>query len=157
MERKMNMKRLIQALVLVFAITMAMTACSSGGEYTDGVYRAEDASYNYGYKEFVEITIEKGKIAKVTADSIKEDGVTLKSQDAEYRKSYEGTGNNATPDVFYPSLAAMLEKKKDPAKVETVAGATNSSANFKRLSTAALENAKSGITDVVMLEPIAPQ
>ena len=146
------------AKIMGVVALIALQAVIAGGcafeksNYVDGVYRAEDAEFSYGYKEFVEITIQDGKIASVVADAIKEDGRTLKSQDAEYRKNYEGTGNTTTPDVFYPSLSMQLEKKKRVDKVETVAGATRSSGNFKRLAAAALANAENGTQETAVVE-----
>lgn len=145
--------RRILATALAAALALCLFAgCTGGTKYVDGVYRAEDAEYNYGYKEFVEITVSGGKISKVQANAVKEDGITLKTADVEYIKGYENTGNDTTPDVFFPSLAKQLEKTKNVDKVEVVAGATNSSGNFKRLATAALANAADGKTEVAMLK-----
>lgn len=153
MKQKMAHICALTAALIVMMGTLAGCSTSGKSSYVDGMYRAEESGYDHGYKEFVEISISGGKISKVTADAIKEDGVTLKTQDAEYKKNYEGTGNDTTPDVFYPSLAKQLEKTKNVEKVETVGGATSSSQNFKRLSAAALRNAENGTQETAVIEP----
>lgn len=145
------MKKLLAIALVVAMAALSLSACGSAPDYQDGVYRAEAAEYSHDYKEFVEITIEKGKIASVLADAINADGVKLKKTDADYAKNYEGTGNDTTPSVFYPSLEAQLQKTKNPDKVEVVAGATDSSDSFKLLSKAALENAASGKTETAVV------
>lgn len=146
------MKKITALLMAIMMVTVVFAGCSSSGEkYVDGTYRAEDAEFSHGYKEFVEITVASGKINKVVMDAIGEDGTTLKSTDQEYKAGYEGTGNDTYPEVFYPSLASQLEKTQNLDKVEAVAGATGSSESFKRLAAAALENAKSGNTETAVV------
>ena len=50
-----------------------------------------------------------------------------------------------------PNLLQQLVDKQEVKKVDTVAGATNSSDAFKVLATEALKNAKNGKTDAAIV------
>lgn len=161
-------KTFMAAALAAIMIASAFAGCSNNGttsettsetasEYKDGVYRAEFAEFDHGYKEYVEITIADGKISAVEADADSEEGSVKKSADEDYKTAMTN-GNKAQgkpetyPSEFYKKLADDLTAKGNVDEVETVAGATNSSASFKKLASAALENAKEGKTEVAVVE-----
>lgn len=114
----------------------------------DGKYKAEASDFDdKGWKPFVEIEVKDGKISATKFDYTNKDG-KLKSEDAEYNKNMEAKVKTG-PAKFTKELATALVEKQDPAKVDTVAGATHSTENFKQLSTQLLENAKKGDTAVL--------
>ena len=136
------MKKILAAvLAMVFALAL-LTAC--GSSMKDGTYRAEYSSFDdHGWKDFV------GKITAVDYDAVNEEG-TRKSEDAAYKESMEPV-SGTYPEKFSSELEQQLVDKQEVKKVDTVAGATNSSDAFKVLATEALKNAKNGKTDAAIV------
>jgi major membrane immunogen (membrane-anchored lipoprotein) len=107
----------------------------------DGKFKAEASAFDErGWKSFVEVEVKAGKITAVTFDDINKDG-KFKSEDAEYNKSMEAVVKTG-PAKYTKQLEDALVEKQDVAKVDTVAGATNSVTAFKTLAAKALESAK---------------
>ncbi|MBC8546778.1 FMN-binding protein [Clostridiaceae bacterium NSJ-31] len=142
------MKKILAAvLAMVFALAL-LTAC--GSSMKDGTYRAEYSSFDdHGWKDFVEVTVSSGKITAVDYDAVNEEG-TRKSEDAAYKESMEPV-SGTYPEKFSSELEQQLVDKQEVKKVDTVAGATNSSDAFKVLATEALKNAKNGKTDAAIV------
>ncbi|EMT39885.1 Major membrane immunogen, membrane-anchored lipoprotein [Thermoanaerobacter thermohydrosulfuricus WC1] len=138
------MKRiLVLMLVVVFAL-FVLSGCSSktaSGGYKDGTYKAEQPNFDsHGWKGQIEITVKDGKIASVTYNEVNKDG-QFKRNDQQYaEKMKEKT--NITPKEADEKLEQQLIEKQDPAKVDTVTGATETSKTFKELATEALKSAK---------------
>lgn len=123
----------------------------------DGKYKAEASDFDErGWKPFVELDVKEGKITAVTFDYINKDG-KLKTEDAAYNKAMEDKTKTG-PAKYTKQLEDSLIAKQDVAAVDTVAGATHSVDNFKKLAAKALENAKTGDTAVakVVFEAAAP-
>lgn len=149
----MNKKKVLSLLTASILSVSILAACGEKKEepkkednkpaataaYKDGKYTAEyDKADERGWKSFVEIEIKDGKIANATFDDKKEDG-SLKSKDEAYNKDMKEKGGKTSPAEFTKTLAEGLVKNQDPAKVDTVSGATHSSDSFKQLSTKLLE------------------
>lgn len=64
------MKLKIFTLTLSALLLILVLAACSAPKYKDGVYKNEAPEFYQGWKETVEITIERGKIAKVSWDAI---------------------------------------------------------------------------------------
>ncbi|MDD2954925.1 MAG: FMN-binding protein [Oscillospiraceae bacterium] len=129
-----------------------VTGLQTAPEYEDGKYRAEMAKEDQGWKEFVEITIQDGKIAEVVFDVVDADG-NYKSADEEYKKKMAEGGSETWPEKFYAEILAEYQAKNYLAKdMELVAGATVSSENFQMLAPAALQRAKLGDSAVMTVE-----
>lgn len=132
---------------LLIAVAMLFVFASCGGNTStlkDGTYRAKQAEEEYGWSEFVEITVKDGKISNVVFDAEKATG-ELKSEDAAYRESMEPV-SGTYPAKFYPELEAQLLDKQDIKKVEVVTGATVSTNRFIILVDALKENMQTGDT-----------
>jgi len=148
------MKSKLFLIILGASLAFALVSCgddkaASDSALKDGTYKAE---YSYGdargYKPFVEIVIEKGKITKVTYDEKTQDGST-KSMDANYEalmSKYSGIGPVEYTKAFAEALLA-----KQVAPIEAVTGATHSSHSFNALAESALAKAASGDSSVSIL------
>lgn len=120
--------------------------------YEDGVYRAEMAKADQGWKEFVEITIQGGRIARVAFDAQDADG-NYKSADQAYKQAMADGGSETWPEKFYFEILEEYQAKNYVAKdMETVAGATVSSGTFRVLAPAALQQARRGDPSVATVE-----
>ena len=150
------MKKLISlALTAVFAMG-AFTGCSesqlASAALTDGTYRAEFKDFDAnGWKDYVEVTILDGQLDEVVFDSINEDGTKLKSEDESYKAEMEmmvGT----YPAKYNKDLINQFIESGKVTGVDIVAGATESTGNFKTLIVEAMVNAAAGNTDVEIVE-----
>ncbi|QGU93962.1 FMN-binding protein [Clostridium bovifaecis] len=127
--------------------TKTETTTKTESALKDGKYKAEASDFDErGWKPFVEMEIKDGKIATVNFDYINKDG-KFKSEDAEYNKNMEAKVKTG-PAKYTKQLEDALVEKQDPATVDTIAGATHSVDNFKKLAGKAFENAKAGDTAV---------
>ena len=151
------MKKLISlALTAVFAMG-AFTGCSEeqirSAKFTDGTYRAEFAQFDAnGWKDYVEVTVVEGQLDQVVFDSVDEKG-NLKSEDASYKAEMEQMVGTYPAKYNKDLINQFLESGKITA-VDIVAGATESTGNFKTLIIEAMENATTGNTEVEIVENI---
>ncbi len=112
------------------------------GELKDGKYWVEDAEYQYGWKSFTAITVEKGEVASAKHDKFNPDG-NFASEDNEYNTNMKAkSGSN--PAEFSKILVEEYLTTKDIDKVDTVAGATSSSNIFRMQMKFLLEKAEKG-------------
>jgi major membrane immunogen (membrane-anchored lipoprotein) len=131
-------------LFTVVVMLLSFAACGNTPALKDGTYRAKQAEEEYGWSEFVEITVSGGKITNVVFDAEKTTG-ELKSQDQAYRESMEPV-SGTYPEKFYAELEAQLLDKQDIKKIEVVTGATTSTNKFILLVDALKDNMKTGDT-----------
>lgn len=151
------MKKLISlALTAVFAMG-AFTGCSEeqmrNTALTDGTYRAEFVDFDAnGWKDYVEVTIAEGQLNEVVFDSVNEKG-QLKSEDESYKVEMEQMVGTYPAKYNKDLINQFLESGKITT-IDIVAGATESTGNFKTLIIEAMENAASGNTEVEIVENI---
>ncbi len=133
-------------LCLFTVVVMLFAFVSCGGTtLKDGTYSAKQAQPDeHGWSEFVEITVEGGKITKVVFDAKNADG-GLKSADEAYR-GYMEPVSGTYPAAFYPEYAKQLVEKQDIKNIEPVTGATTSYNTFLILVDALKDNMKNGDT-----------
>lgn len=149
------MKKLISlALTAVFALG-AFTGCTDGQmastTLTDGTYRAEFKDYDsYGWKDYVEVTIADGELYEVVFDSVN-DKNELKSEDESYKAEMEQMVGTYPAKYNKDLINQFIESGKVTA-VDIVAGATESTGNFKTLIIEAMANATTGDTAVEVVE-----
>lgn len=120
------------------------------GPYTDGTYTVRMPEYDQdGWREYGTVTVTNGYIAEVDYDALNETG-GKKSQDSSYRDEMAvGNAVNdlpaAYPEQAYADLITAFQiAQYNPERVDTVAGATVSSQNFKRVMAALMEQVKKG-------------
>lgn len=138
-----------KALAIGIATTLAVISLAGCGSSTttskgalkDGTYKAEQPSFDtHGYKGQIEITVKGGKISNVVYNEVTKDG-KFKRDDQAYAAKMKKV-NNVTPKEVDEKLQSTLVSKQDPSKVDTVAGATETSKTFKDLAQEALKSAK---------------
>ena len=123
--------------------------------YTDGTYTVENADFSHGWKDYIVVTVENGEVSAIEFDSKNESGAK-KSADPSYKDSMVA-GNKAKglpetyPEKFFPEIIENYMTAGSVETMESVAGATSSSNSFKKLMAKALEAAKEGNTEVVVL------
>lgn len=152
-------QRRFAVLLTALLTAIALTGCNNnagGDTLKDGTYRAEMSAESHGYKDYVEITVVGGKIDTVVYDSQTADG-KRKTQDEDYKKAMMDGNKNAGIPETYPAdyskkLTEALLEKQDINKVDTVAGATTSSDDFKALVSALMNNIKKGNTKTVVVD-----
>ena len=149
------MKRIISlALTAVFAMG-AFTGCSEGQivstTLTDGTYRAEFKDFDSnGWKDYVEVSVVDGELNEVVFDSVNEKS-ELKSEDESYKTEMERMVGTYPAKYNKDLINQFIESGKVTA-VDIVAGATESTGNFKTLIIVAMENATTGNTEVEIVE-----
>ncbi len=119
---------------------------------TDGTYKAEyDKFDGHGWKAYVEVKVEGGKITAVDFDYLNEKG-EKKTESAEYNESMKKV-SGTSPEEFAPTLEKALVDSQDASKVDTVTGATSSTNDFKALSTKLIsEKIAKGDTATLVVE-----
>lgn len=135
-----------KAIITVLSIVMALSlaACSSG-KIKDGTYRAEASEAVYGYTTYLAVTYKDGAISDVDFDAIDADGALKSALGADY-------GMEISPDVWMKQIEDNVKKATAADKIDTVAGATNSSNDAKVLMKAVEESAKKGSAETVKVE-----
>ena len=150
------MKKIISlALTAVFAMG-AFTGCSesqvSSVSLVDGTYRAEFKDFDTnGWKDYVEVSVVEGQLNEVVFDSVAEDGVKLKSEDESYKVEMEQMVGTY-PAKYNKDLINQFIQSGKVTSVDIVAGATESTGNFKTLVIEAMKNAATGDTEVEIVE-----
>ncbi len=147
------MKKFLAIMLAALTLVTVLASCGAKDEvaFKDGVYHAEVAEFDdHGWKDYVDVTVEGGKITAVEYDSLNAEDGHKKTEDEAYKEAYESAFPDVNPADTAAKLAADLIAKQDVAKVDTVAGATNSSDSFKALVGALAENMKNGDTTPVI-------
>ncbi len=144
------MRKLSLILIIFMAISL-LVACTGTIEIKDGTYRAEYSDYDQqGYKEFIEITFENGRVTHLVADAINGVDGTLKSESVEIKDAMEPVAGTY-PAKYYKDLINQYLENSSVDKVDIVAGATASSANFIELMKALEKAVRAGNTDTVVV------
>ena len=148
------MKKII-SLALCAVMAFGMTACAEGQldatTLVDGTYRAEFLDFDAnGWKDYVEVTVEDGELYEVVYDSVDEDD-NLKSEDEGYKAEMEAIVGTY-PAKYNQDLINQFIKSGKVTSVDIVAGATESTGNFKTLVIAAMENAAAGVEETNVVE-----
>jgi major membrane immunogen (membrane-anchored lipoprotein) len=126
------------------------------GGLKDGTYGIVEKNFDTrGWKTEFSITVVGGKITASTYENVNEAGAK-KSEDADYEanmKAKTGTG----PMEYFAALNSQLVEKQDPAAVEVVTGATNSSNTFKQYAQQLVDAAKTGKTGTVEIDNVVEE
>lgn len=148
------MKKFRLALCMILlAFLVLSSACSQQAKYKDGTYEAQDAEFGKsGWKETVEVTIEGGKVAKISWDAIYKDG-SIPIRKKQYSKSglYGMLAGGASDEWYDQAVAAeqfVLENGidaltyDDGGYTDVVSGCTVHVNAFDKLYRQCLEQAK---------------
>ena len=152
------MKKLI-TFILMAVCLLGLTACSEATftNLQDGTYRAEYKNFDvYGWKDYIEVTVEDGEIASLVFDAVNMEDGTLKSEDESYKNQMEPIVGTYPAKYNADLINQFLESGKISA-VDIVAGATQSTGSFKTLLTNIVPNIKAGDTTVVLVDDFVTQ
>ena len=147
------MKKFIKLMAVVICV-FAFTACSEASftNLQDGTYRAEYKNFDvYGWKDYIEVTVENGEISELVFDAINIEDGSLKSEDENYKSEMEPIGGTYPAKYNADLINQFLESGKISA-VDVVAGATQSTGSFKTLLTNIVPNIKEGNTEIVLVD-----
>lgn len=136
-------------LLLCLLAAIAFSSCSSA-KYQDGSYRAEAADYDkHGWKEFLDITVQNGKITDVDFDALYETDSRRKSEDMEYQQSYREAGLGTDPADYSIRLEDSLRERQKASEIDAVAGATTSSEHFRKMAEELQKSMETGNTETI--------
>jgi|LSQX01.2.fsa_nt_gb major membrane immunogen (membrane-anchored lipoprotein) len=164
----MKRSKVTLLLTLLLVLTLVAVSCAqkpaetpapapetpAAEGYKDGVYKAEQADFSEtGWKDFVEVTVEGGKITAVNWDATNKDDETLMKKKASQDGVYDMKVAGAQSD--WHEQAALVEQylieQQDPTKIEysdeeghvdTITGVSINVKGFFELAAQALEQAK---------------
>lgn len=147
------MKKFIKLMAVVICV-FAFTACSEASftNLQDGTYRAEYKNFDvYGWKDYIEVTVEDGEISELVFDAVNMEDGSLKSEDENYKSEMEPIVGTYPAKYNADLINQFLESGKISA-VDVVAGATQSTGSFKTLLTNIVPNIKEGNTEIVLVD-----
>lgn len=147
------MKKFIKLMAVVICV-FAFTACSEASftNLEDGTYRAEYKNFDvYGWKDYIEVTVEDGEISELVFDAVNMEDGSLKSEDENYKSEMEPIVGTYPAKYNADLINQFLESGKISA-VDVVAGATQSTGSFKTLLTNIVPNIKEGNTEIVLVD-----
>ncbi|MBR6790878.1 MAG: FMN-binding protein [Oscillospiraceae bacterium] len=146
------MKRIIALAAALLAIAMPLTSCGSSDGYKDGSYRAEaKAADDHGWKPYLVVTVEDGAVAEVEFDYSNDEGLK-KSEDEDYKASMLQFGGTTYPAEFTQKIEEAYLSAQKGADVDTVAGATTSTDDFKKLAAELEKSMAKGKKDIVVVD-----
>ena len=143
------MKRIIYLLINLVLILFLFSSCGQS-KMKDGFYTAEMSDYSHGWKEYLCIMVKDGIIVYAEFNAKNQSGY-IKAWDNAYMQTMlhaQGT----YPNEYTRYYAAELIENQSSSGVDTLTGATSSGNNFIQLTAAAIEQAKQGNTDTVVVE-----
>lgn len=175
----MSMKKFIALLTGVLAMSFILVACGgndsneentnnsnnstteqtaqnaiAGADMQDGTYTLEETDFDdNGWKVFMEMTVEDGKITSSNYNYEDADG-QLKTEDEEYQemmKDNSGVG----PQEFVKQLNEGLVATQDAQLVDIVTGATHSSEVFVNYAQQLIQAAQNGHTETITIDNMA--
>lgn len=150
------MKKIVSFALAAILSLSVFTGCTTEQlttKLTDGTYKVEFKDFDvYGWKDYVEVTVAEGELSQVVFDAVNEKG-ELKSEDESYKAEMESIVGTYPAKYNKDLINQFIESGKVTA-VDIVAGATQSTGNFKTLIIAAMENIKDGETETEVIENI---
>ncbi len=175
----MSMKRFITLLTVMLVTSFILIACGgddsngenannannntteqatpnkvAGADLQDGTYTLEESDFDdNGWKVFIEITVENGKIVSSNYNYEDADG-QLKTEDEGYQemmKDKSGVG----PQEFVQQLNDGLVATQDAQLVDIVTGATHSSEAFVNYAQQLIQAAQNGDTETIIINNTA--
>ncbi len=136
------------AAVILFLGMLLLTGC--GNKMKDGYYTAEMAEFSHGWREYVCIQVKDDTIVSAEFNAKDASGF-IKAWDNEYMRNMGMVSGNYPNQYTREYVRQLMEGQKD-TQVDSMAGATNSGDNFKKLVPAVIEQAKKGDSTTVLVE-----
>ena len=108
----------------------------------DGYFTAEEAEYYQGWKEYITIYVNNGRI--VTADfNGRNSSGFVKSWDMDYMRLMTKT-DGTYPSEFIRAYVSELVARQSTEGIDAISGATGSYHSFRELADAAIIQARTG-------------
>jgi major membrane immunogen (membrane-anchored lipoprotein) len=150
----MKMLYMFLAVVVIFLVTVTYNFSSgdSAGNLQNGHYTAEMADYFHGWKEFLTIYVNNGRIVTVDYNAKNSSGF-IKSWDMEYMRLMNKTDGNY-PNKYSRHYASELLARQETEGIDAMSGATESYVSFIALADAAIAHAKTGDRKVAFVEAV---
>src|SRR5690625_232395 len=175
----MNMKRFMTLLTVMLAMLFILVACGgndsngndadnannntteptvqkkvAGADLQDGTYTLQETDLDEnGWKVFMEITVEDGKIVSSNYNYEDEDG-QLKTDDDGYQEMMKEKAGVGTQE-FVKQLNDGLVATQDAQLVDIVTGATHSSEAFVNYAQQLIQAAQNGDTETIIINNTA--
>ncbi|MDI6619431.1 MAG: FMN-binding protein [Clostridiales bacterium] len=126
------------------ALATALLAKAAKGDTSETIlpmndtYTAIEKDFDsHGWKAQVSVTYENGKITKVIYEELDKNG-KKKSEDTQYNSQMKAQSGTSMVEAAKKLADSFLANNNDPNKVDTVTGATETTAKFKTLVQAAM-------------------
>jgi major membrane immunogen (membrane-anchored lipoprotein) len=143
-------------LGLFFCITISACGNSKGETgFVDGYYTAKMSDYSHGWKEYVTICVMDHKIVSVEYNARNKAGF-IKSWDSAYMRNMNAV-QGTYPNRYTRDYAAQLLQKQGEEEIDMLAGASTSGGNFQKMAAALLESAKSGDSEIKIIQSPEPE
>lgn len=154
------MKKKLLAMLILPVAALSFVACGGEekkeetdaaapkSEYTDGTYEVETKPDDRGGKINASVKFADGKIVEVKYNESNDKG--NKRDDEEYNTKMKEASGVGPAEFEVKFEEAVMEKQS--AEIDSVTGATSSSANAKLVFQTAIDNAKAGKTDKAVIE-----
>lgn len=136
-------------LILLCAVFLT-SGCNSGSKMKDGFYTAEMSEYSHGWKEYLCIMVKNNTIVYAEFNARNPSGY-IKAWDNAYMANMNPIAGTY-PNEYTRKYVAQLIEAQTPEGVDTVSGASNSGANFQKLSVAVIQQAIAGDSETVVIE-----
>lgn len=120
--------------------TKALIDAKDGVKYKDGSYTAKGPTDERYWTPTVAITVKNGKIATVKYDEVSSRIFKYKSHDPAYLAKFKDL-KKVDLIAVYDLLQKSLLEKQDPSKVDSITGATSTSASFIEIAKKVIEKA----------------
>ncbi|GHV67272.1 hypothetical protein AGMMS49928_03950 [Spirochaetia bacterium] len=142
--------RRILAIFLAGGLLAAVSCRENGALLRDGYYTAEAMEFdNFGWKEFVSISVNNGRITSVEYDAKNLSGF-IKSWDMDYMRLMNAI-DGTYPNEYTRFYGEQFLTKQDAAAVDALTGATTSYHSFKQLAAQVILNAQTGDAPVSLV------
>jgi major membrane immunogen (membrane-anchored lipoprotein) len=156
MHNKRGLPLTIAALaVMVCVMSFVLAGCGDEKQdMEDGYYTAVQKVPEHGWTEYVTINVKNDRILTVEFQATNESGF-VKSWDLDYMRIMK-VSNGTYPNEYVRILSQEFLEAQNP-NIDGVTGATTSTTNFLKLTTAVIEQAKKGDTDVIVVDTGNPE
>lgn len=144
------MKQTARISLILFLLAVFLTACGSRQELQDGYYTAQALEFSHGWKEYVTIMVKGGSIVSVEYNAENASGF-IKSWDNAYMQNMLHS-NGTYPNEYTRYYAGQLLEGQGKGKIDAISGASSSHGSFEKLSSAVMEQARKGDSDVVIVD-----
>ncbi|MDR2779640.1 MAG: FMN-binding protein [Synergistaceae bacterium] len=127
---------------ILSVVSISLFTSGGGKTMLDGYYTAEAEDYNHGWKEFLTIYVNNGKIVTAEYDAKNSSGF-IKSWDMDYMRDMNKTDGNY-PNKYTRNYASELITRQTADDMDAMSGATESFHSFKSLANAVIKQAMRG-------------